>query len=132
MKLYTLLLSIFLLAGGNFSNQTSLFKEYLQKTHSQKLSTAKSEYYVIREDNCYKCYINNLAIAKACIKKKNAFVIYVYRGRMSSNANFLKNHKNVLYDSTGAFKKVNISPFSDCIIYTSKGEITRIKQLQNE
>lgn len=128
----SIILFLLLLSAGNFSLQTDLFKEYLHKKHKSEISNAASaEYYVIREDNCYSCYINNFAVAKKGMKKKNAFLVYVYKGRMKGDAKFLKKHKNVLYDSTGAFYKVNVSPFNDCIIYTTKGKITKIKKLQN-
>lgn len=128
----TILLMLFLLSGGNFSTQTDLFKEYLHSKHTRKLSSTKTEYYVIRESNCYKCYIQNLELAKSKIKKKNTILIYVYKGRMKKEAKFLKQYNNVLYDSTEAFSRVNISPFSDCIIYTTKGKITKIHHLSNE
>lgn len=128
----TIIWILLLISTSDFKMQSNLFQEYLSKYHHSKLSNQNIEYYVIRENNCYKCYTTNLALAKKALKKKNVRMIYVYNRNARKTSDNLNKSSQVLLDSIGAFNQININPFSDCIIYTSNGKIKNIKQLTNE
>lgn len=127
-----LLISLILSGSVNHEIQSKLFQKYLNDFHKAKIEKAEVKYYIIRQNNCYKCHVENLNLAKRIIKDKNVKIIYVYNGRINKEAEFIRKSRKVLLDSTEAFLKININPFSDCVIRTTNGKISKITQINNE
>ncbi len=119
-----------LIASANFDKETKIFEKYLQQVHKSSISQSITNYYVIRENNCSGCYAETMDLIKSQLGKKNTLVIYSYSGALKEAAKFLKGNKKVLFDSSAVFNKRNISPYSDCVITTSKGKIIKLVKLQ--
>lgn len=109
---------------------SDVFSDYMLKKFKFHIPKEKSIFLVMKEENCKRCYLESLNLAKNKIKQKNFYVIYCYKNSISYDIDFLKNKKNIFWDSTSSFFRLQVSPYSDALIYTSKSKVDSVVNLQ--